>query len=70
VLHHVLNILPVVTGILCCDSGRKRPRNALDRVAEPDNSVLPSRPGVFKPEGQPWSTSGRISGLGNLAGGL
>ena len=34
--------LPVLTGILCCDSGGKRPRHTLGRIAEPDISKLRS----------------------------
>ena len=51
----IFDNLPVLTGILCCDSGDRQLSNTLDRATEPDNSELLSGPPVSRAKGQPWS---------------
>ena len=58
--------LPVLTGILCCDSGDERTRYSLIRIAEPDNANSFGKAALSKPEGQPWSRAGKICGLGGF----
>jgi len=56
-----------LTGILCCDSGDKRPRHSLDHIAEPDNAVLLSGYEYPEPRDNLGPRPERFSDWDNLA---